>query len=71
MPGVAGVAVGFAWQLGVPLVASSLAMAVAGRIDRRGRHGAARGVRLAATAVLAAVVIVAGAAYVGDVATIL
>ena len=71
VPGVAGVAFGFAWQLGVPLVASSLAMAVAGRLDRRGRRAAARGIRLVAPAVMATVVLVAGAASVDDVATIL
>lgn len=70
VPGVAAVAFGFAWQLGVPLVASSLAMAVSDRTDRA-RRGAAQRIRIAATAVMATVILVAGAAYVDDVATIL
>ena len=71
VPGILGVAFGFAPELGIPLVASSLAMSVSTSVDRRDRHGTATLLRAAATAVMLAVVVIAGAEYVDAVSTIL
>jgi hypothetical protein len=71
VPGIAGVAFGFAPELGIPLVASSVAMGASASIDRGGRHGLASVMRATATAVMLAVVVIAGAGYVDGVLTIL
>jgi alkylhydroperoxidase family enzyme len=71
VPGLAVVTLGFAPELGVPLVGAWATMLLAMALDRRDLHGPARLARATATAVLLVVVVLAGAEYVDGVATIL
>jgi hypothetical protein len=71
IPGVIGMAFGFDPRLGIPLVAASVAMVCAPAVERRGRHGRARLIRVGATAGMLVVVGLAGAGYVDNVVTIL
>lgn len=71
VPGLAVVALGFAPELGVPLVVAWAAMLLSGWLDRRDHHGQAWLSRAAATVVFLVVVTLAGADYIDAVATIL
>lgn len=71
VPGLGVVTLGFAPELGVPLVGAWAAMLLATALDRRDLRGLARLARATATAVLLVVVVIAGAEYVDGVATIL
>jgi hypothetical protein len=71
VPGLAVVTLGFAPELGIPLVGAWAAMLGSGALDRRGLHGAARLVRATATGVILVVVTLAAADYVEGVVTIL
>jgi hypothetical protein len=71
VPGLAVVTLGFAPELGVPLVGAWATMLLATALDRRDLRGPARLARATATAVLLVVVVLAGAEYVDGVATIL
>ena len=71
VPGMIGIALGFAPRLGILLVGAWAAMLSSRSLDRRGRLGAARLVRATATALLSAVVTLAAADFVVGVATIL
>lgn len=71
VPGLAVVTLGFAPELGLPLVGAWVAMLGSRALDRRGNRGSARLVRASATAVVLVVVAIAGAEYVDGVATIL
>jgi len=71
VPGVLGVAVVFAAQLGVPLIGAWVAMLSASVVDRRGRHGLAQLLRIGATAAMVVIVGLTGAEYVDSVTTIL
>jgi hypothetical protein len=71
IPGLAVMTLGFAPELGVPLVGAWATMLVSAALDRRGLRGSARLARASATAVLVVVVAIAGADYVDGVATIL
>jgi hypothetical protein len=69
--GVLGLAFGMDPRLGVPLVGARGTIAVAHLLDRRGSLGTAQIVRVAATATLIAVLLIAGSTYVDAVVTIL
>jgi hypothetical protein len=71
VPGLAVVTLGFAPELGVPLVGAWATMFLSNRLDRRHPHGPPRLARATATAVLLVVVVLAGARYVDGVTTIL
>ena len=71
VPGVIGVALAFASQLGVPLIGTWLAMHAGSAVDRRGRHGLAQVIRAGATAGMLVIVGLTGAEYVDSVTTIL
>jgi hypothetical protein len=71
VPGMLGVAVAFASQLGVPLIGAWIAMVSAPAIDRRGRRGVAQLLRAGATAAMVVIVVLAGMEYVENVTTIL
>lgn len=71
VPGVIGVGVAFASQLGVPLIGAWLVMLSAPAVDRTGRHGIAQLLRIGATAGMLVIVGLAGAEYVDNVTTIL
>ena len=71
VPGVIGVAVAFASQLGVPLIGAWLAMISAPAVDRSGRHSLAQLLRIGATAAMLVIVGLAGAEYLDNVTTIL
>lgn len=71
VPGLAGVAMAFAPEFGIPLVGAWLAMLISAPLDRGGRHGSARLLRAAATAVMLMVVGLAGSEYLDAVLTIL
>jgi hypothetical protein len=71
VPGMLGVAVAFASQLGVPLIGAWIAMVSAPAIDRRGRRGVAQLLRAGATAAMVVIVVLAGMEYLENVTTIL
>lgn len=71
VPGLAVVTLGFAPELGVPLVGAWATMLLATALDGRNLRGPARLARATATVVLLVVVVLAGAEYVDGVATIL
>ena len=71
VPGVIGVGVAFASQLGIPLIGAWLAMISAPAVDRSGRHGLAQLLRMGATAAMLVIIGLAGAEYVDNVTTIL
>lgn len=71
VPGLAVVTLGFAPELGIPLVGAWAVMLLSTWLGRRGLHGQATLARATATAVLVVVVALAGADYVDGVATIL
>lgn len=69
--GLAVVTLGFAPELGIPLVGASAVMLLSTWLGRRGLTGQAMVARATATVVLVVVVTIAGADYVDGVATIL
>lgn len=71
LPGLAGVALGFAPELGVPLVGAWVAMGLATASDRRERHGLAQLIRAGATAGMLVIVGLAGSEYVDGVLILL
>jgi hypothetical protein len=71
VPGVLGVTLGFAPELGLTLLGASVAMVGADRLERHGRRDAARLVRAGATAALVAVTALAGADVLDGARTIL
>jgi hypothetical protein len=71
LPGLAGVALGFAPELGVPLVGAWTGMTLSNTLDRRERHGLAVLIRAGATAGMLVIVGLAGADYVDGVMSLL
>jgi hypothetical protein len=71
VPGILALALGPSSDLGLALVGASVAMVVAGRLERQGRRGPAQLARLGATAALVTVTALAGANYLDGVRTIL